>query len=331
MLNKSIPILLLLSLYFIKCADGQDMHFSQFYSSSIYLNPAFAGANACSRVSTVYRNQWSGVSKGYSSTLVSFDHHIRASNLGVGLMLGRDYAGTGNITTTLINPVLAYEGKINRKIGLRFGVQPGFTMSSVNMDNLLFGDQIARGGNVATIEKFPDNVYYFDLAAGLLVYANKYWAGLSFHHLNSPANSYNWNSDESTLSIKYSLHGGHKFLINDEEERTISLAFNYRGQQKFDQLDLGGYYTKDIFTMGIWYRGIPWLKTYKKGYSNKESIAIVLGVKTDRMSIGYSYDFTISRLNISKTHGAHEISLSFQFCNIKNQKRRRIFVDCPSF
>lgn len=306
------------------------MHFSQFYSSSVYLNPAFAGAGVCSRVSTVYRNQWSGVSRGYSSTLVSYDHYISSQNLGVGLMLGRDFAGTGNISTTIVNPVIAYEAKINRKLGLRVGFQPGLGISSINFDNLLFGDQIARGGDIATIEEFPEDIYYFDIAAGILAYANKYWFGLSFYHLNSPIISYYGNS-KTTIPLKYSAHGGHKFLLNDEEEKFISVAFNYRGQQKFDQLDIGAYYTKDMFNIGIWYRGIPWLKAYEKGYSNKESFAIVLGLKTDIMSVGYSYDFTISSLNISNTHGAHELSLSYQFCSLKNQKRRRIFVDCPSF
>ncbi|HRG37682.1 MAG TPA: type IX secretion system membrane protein PorP/SprF, partial [Bacteroidia bacterium] len=46
---------------------GQDTHFTQFYSSSLYLNPAFAGAEVCGRISTTYRNQWPGVAKAYSS------------------------------------------------------------------------------------------------------------------------------------------------------------------------------------------------------------------------------------------------------------------------
>ncbi len=308
---------------------AQDMHFTQFYSSSVYLNPAFVGAGVCSRVSLTHRNQWSGVSEAYSSSLISFDHYIKRHNLGIGLLLGRSVAGTGNLTNTIINPLVAYEVRINRKLGLRFGVQPGFGINSINFDNLLFGDQIARGGNVPTIEELPDNVYYFDVGAGVLAYTHKYWLGVSFYHLNSPINSYD-GSERSTLPIKYSAHGGYKFLLNDEG-KSISTAFNYRGQQKFDQLDIGTYYTREMINIGLWYRGIPWLKAYEKGYSNKESIAIIFGIKTDIMNIGYSYDFTISRLNISSSHGSHEISWSYQFCNLKNQRGRRIFVECPSF
>lgn len=306
------------------------MHFSQFYSSSIYLNPAFAGAGVCGRISTTYRNQWSGISKGYSSALFSYDHYIKAYNLGFGLLLGRDVAGTGDLNTTVINPIVAYEARISRKLGLRFGIQPGLGISSVNFDNLNFGDQIARGGNVPTIEQFPEDAYYFDIGAGVLAYANNYWLGVSFYHLNSPIISFYQNS-KSTLPIKYSAHGGRKFLIGEDEQKSISLAFNYKGQQKFDQLDIGGYYTRDIINIGLWYRGIPWLKAYETGYSNNSSMAIILGIKTDIMSIGYSYDFTISRLNISSTHGAHELSLSYQFCSLKNQRGRRILVYCPSF
>ena len=308
---------------------GQDMHFTQFYSSSVYLNPAFTGAGVCSRVSLTHRNQWSGVSTSYSSTLVSFDHYIKKQNLGIGLIVGKDVAGSGSLSRTIINPLFAYELKVNRKLGIRFGVQPGFAISSINFDELVFGDQIARGGNVSTIESAPQNVYYFDAGAGVLAFAEQYWLGVSFFHLNSPIEAF-YSSNEATLPLKYSLHGGYKFLL-EEEGKSVSLAFNYRGQKKYDQFDIGAYYTKDFFNIGLWYRGIPGMKSYAPGYSNNDAIAIIIGVKTDRMNIGYSYDYTISRLQNSASHGSHEITLSYQLCNISKKRGRRMFVACPSF
>lgn len=326
-------IICLISVFFLD-VKGQDMHFTQFYASSMYLNPAFTGAGVCSRVSATYRNQWPGIKVGYSSQLVSFDHYIRKYNTGVGLLVARDVAGSGDLQRTIINPSFAYEANLSRKLALRFGIQPGVGISSINFNKLLFGDQIARGGkNVPTLEDAPQSVIYFDINTGLLLYATNSWFGVSFFHINEPDESFLGSGDPSTLPVKYSAHGGYKFLLNEDVdiEKSVSIAFNYRGQNKFDQLDIGGYYTRDIFNVGLWYRGIPFFKRYAPGYANNDAISIIAGFKTDIMSFGYSYDFTISRLSNSISNGAHELTVSYQFCQLKKLRKKLIFVPCPSF
>ena len=105
---------------------------------------------------------------------------------------------------------------------------------------------------------------------------------------------------------------------------------HYRAEGKFDQFDIGFYFTEHIFTVGFWYRGIPGLKAYKPGYANNDALAIIAGLQTERIKIGYSYDMTISNLStVSK--GAHEITLSFQLCNPKKRKTRLVLVSCPKF
>lgn len=330
---------LLLGFIFALClttpaVKAQDMHFTQFFSSPLYLNPAFTGANVCSRVSTTYRNQWPGVSKTYRSYLLSADHYIQTANIGVGLLFGNDVAGTGDLSTIVINPLLAYELKVNRKLSMRFGVQPGMGMKSLNFNALLFGDQIARGGNVTTVEVPTQSKTYFDIGAGTLLYTKKYWLGISAYHLTRPDVALMGNGD-GILPIKYSVHGGAKYAFNPKErnlyaQRSISPAFNYRGQREFDQLDVGLYFTQYIINLGVWYRGIPVLKAYQPGYANNDAIAVIIGLKTDRFNIGYSFDYTISKLT-GLTHGAHELTLSYQLCKFKKRKRTRMQVPCPKF
>lgn len=328
-MNKLKYIALVLFLSNLIPVLGQDMHFSQFYASSIYLNPAFAGANVCSRVSLMYRNQWSGVKTGYTTTMASWDHYIKRNNLGLGLLLARDVAGSGSLSTTLVYPTFAYEARIDRKFGIRFGIQPGFGNSSIDFNKLTFGDQIARGGNVATVETAPSSSSYFDVNAGVLAFTGKMWLGFAFSHINSPVESFYGFGEP--LPIKTSVHGGYKFEL-EEGEKSITAAFNYRGQKKFDQLDIGAYYTtREIINIGLWYRGLPFIKSYAPGYANNASIVLILGVKNEVMSVGYSYDFTISRLSHNNSHGSHELTLSYQFCSLRNQRGRRITVECPSF
>ncbi|HSH67259.1 MAG TPA: PorP/SprF family type IX secretion system membrane protein, partial [Bacteroidia bacterium] len=260
------------SFFIILCCSttivhGQDMHFTQFYSSSLYLNPAFAGAEVCGRVSTSYRNQWPGVSKAYRSYLLAGDHYIPDYKLGVGVLFGTDAAGTGDLKTTTISPLVAYEAKMTRELIVRFGVQPGIGIHSISFNKLLFGDQIARGGNVATIEDQTQSKTYFDIGAGMLAYTKNYWIGTSFYHLNKPNESL-IPGHESVLPVRYSVHGGYTYALNEDEKeefkrKSIAAAFHYRGQGNFDQFDIGAYYMQYVFNLGIWYRGLPFLKSYQ--------------------------------------------------------------------
>jgi type IX secretion system PorP/SprF family membrane protein len=335
---KIFKIIILFLLFQAKSVLGQDMHFTQFYASPLYLNPAFTGANVCSRAILVYRNQWPEVKNAYQSYLLSIDHFISKQRIGVGLQCGVDNAGSGALRTTIISPSFAYETKINRTVAVRFGVQPGVTIKSIRFDKLIFGDQISQGGSsgptAATIVETPtQNKAFFDIGAGALIYSSKLWAGASFFHINRPNESL-FANENIYLPLKYSLHGGAKFNLNDGEKdkdlkKSISVVMNYTGQGKFDQIDLGVYYSQYVFTAGIWYRGIPGLKTYKPGYQNNDAISAVIGFQKDRLKIGYSYDLTISQLH-NYTQGAHEVTLSYELCTPKKGVKR-VLISCPKF
>jgi type IX secretion system PorP/SprF family membrane protein len=312
---------------------AQDMHFTQFYASPLYLNPAFTGANVCSRLSFTYRNQWPGISTAYNSYLGSYDHYISKSNIGVGLQFANDVAGTGGLKTTMINPLFAYEATLSRKYSLRFGVQPGITMKSINMNKLTFGDQLARGGDVSTIELPIQSKTFFDLGAGALFYSSNFWIGTSFYHINKPQESL-FGYSNTKLPIRYSVHGGYRFDFNkdksEDTKKLVTAAFNYRGQGNFDQFDIGLYFTRNIFNLGLWYRGIPGLKSYKPGYRNDDAVSIIVGIETAKFNIGYSYDITVSGLN-SVSRGTNELNVSYQMCKLKPKKKKARLIACPKF
>lgn len=332
-MNKFYKAILFIALIAQVNLRGQDMHFSQFYASPLYLNPAFAGADVCGRASLTYRNQWPGIYKTYKSYLFSIDHSFQYHNIGGGLMVASDVAGSGNLRTTLIDPMISYQFQINREVMVRAAIQPGIGIRSIDFNNLVFGDQIGRGGNVPTVETPTVSKMYFDMGAGALVFTKKYWGGFSIYHLNRPDESLT-GADEALLPMRFTLHGGYKYKFDEDEKeeanmKSVTGVFHYRHQNKFDQLDIGAYYTHGIVSFGAWYRGIP-LKHYKPGYLNDDAIALILGFKTKRFNIGYSFDVTISQLS-GLTKGAHEVTLSHQFCKPSKKKKRKLVVPCPKF
>lgn len=314
---------------------SQDMHFTQFYSSSLYLNPAFTGANVCSRFSLTYRDQWPGIQKAYRSYLASYDNFITKYNLGVGVVVGSDVAGTSRLRTTVVNPLAAYELKMTKKMFLRIGVQPGITMKSINYNNLVFGDQIARGGNVATIEDPTETKVYLDIGAGALFYTKTFWAGMAFYHVNKPNETLLGENGTSMLPVKFTIHSGYKIMLESDDkdlskQRSLSPAMNYRVQKEFDQLDIGFYYTRDVVNLGVWYRGLPGFRPYGPGDANQDALALLFGVTKDRFNFGISYDFTISRLTM-RTFGSTELTISYQLCKLNKKKKKPILVPCPKF
>jgi hypothetical protein len=62
----------------------------------------------------------------------------------------------------------------------------------------------------------------------------------------------------------------------------------------------------------------------------QDALIAVVGIETDIMRFGYSYDITVSELTPA-TGGAHELSMTLKFdCKYtKGGKNRRI--PCPTF
>ncbi len=322
-------------LVFVLCIEfalAQDMHFTQFYSSPVYLNPAMTGLNVCSRVTLTYRNQWPGISRAYNSYMLASDTYIPDAKIGVGMLMAHDEAGSGNLMTTIVSPSVAYELRVSQEFGIRFGLQPGMTQRRINYKKLVFGDQIARGGDVPTIEDSKRSRTYFDAGTGIFFYTKQYWGGFALAHLNQPNESL--TGTKARVPVKYTLHGGYSHLLNPDERdearrRSITSVFHYRHQKKFDQFDFGLYYRENVFTAGVWYRGLNLVKKYKRGYQNNDALCLILGLQNKRTSFGYSYDVTISKLAFV-SQGAHEITVSYQLCTRK-KKRVRLTVDCPKF
>jgi type IX secretion system PorP/SprF family membrane protein len=316
--------------------DGQDMQFTQFNAAPLYLNPAFTGATIEHRLATNYRNQWAGIPGHFVNNTFAYDYNLSEFNSGIGFLFAKESAGTGGLGSSEIGLLYSYHFKIDKKIMIQPGVKFNYITRSVDFSKLIFNDQLARGGSGLTSDNITlNNVRYIDVTAGLLIYSASFWGGFSFHHINEPNQSL--TSDESPLYLKFSAHGGFKMDLSKGGRKFLNtsylnLAFHYKSQQNFDQLDIGMYLTREPFTYGIWYRGIPGIKSYE-GELNNDALAIILGYKLIdyNLNIGYSYDITISRL-AADAGGSHELSLIYEVASKKKKRKsKRFFVPCAKF
>src|SRR4051812_10624519 len=83
--NMKNLLLIFVPSFILLSAKAQDLQLTQLFAAPMFVNPAFTGANVCSRVILTSRNQWPGISKPYSTSVASFDHNLYRHHSGIGL------------------------------------------------------------------------------------------------------------------------------------------------------------------------------------------------------------------------------------------------------
>ena len=96
----------------------------------------------------------------------------------------------------------------------------------------------------------------------------------------------------------------------------MALNIIFTQQGTFQQLNMGLNIKKSSLTGGVWYR-------------NKDAFIITLGLESEYIKVGYSYDITISRLSLG-SGGSHEVSMGLNFA-CKPKKKSFRTISCPSF
>ena len=312
---------------------AQDVIFSQYYASSLYLNPAFAGLQPDISLSTNYRIQWNNISP-YKTGQVSLIYPFLNKNKplhehwgGAGLSLFQDNAGIGGGFKTLSgNLNLAYNLQLSKEKHqiLSFGLQGGFIQQTLNPANFEWGSSYTQGINDVDSENANQNLLnatllYPDLSAGIMWYRNNSnsddekkvssYVGISVYHINTPNQSF-IAGNSSPLPRLFKFHGGIKYFVNSRFSVSPNFIIASQGQQyqvnpgfylAYRLIEPGkGLFTSTDFIVGGWYR-------------LKDSFILSAGIASQFISIGLSYDLNNSALRYyTKGKGAYEISLSFR-------------------
>ncbi len=304
---------------------AQDPHFSQFYSNPLYLNPAFAGSTGCGRAAFNARYQWPAVDGDYKTISASYDAQVDAVKGGLGVLLLHDQAGLGTLATTRLSGIYSYQLEVSSNFTIRAALEATYENRRVDRSKLYFGDQIdPRYGFIyPTAENIANpSKSFLDVQAGFIGYTDRLYFGFAAHHLTQPQQNF-LNGPASNLSRKYTGHigamiplGSNRYMVK-EERTVISPNILFMMQNKYLQVNLGVYFQSGPLVAGLWYR-------------NNDAGIAMLGIQKEKFKVGYSYDFTISKLNNNTSAGAHEISIGLNVDCVDKQRNYRM-LDCPAF
>jgi len=320
-MKKTIFIALVLLLPLINMAQ-QRPYYTQYILNNFLINPALAGIENYWDVKTSHRIQWQGVQDAPVTTYLTFQGPLKKQGYasanptsmsapgdnpkapephhGVGFTVINDQ--TGPLNRFAAYGTYAYHRGIAAQTTLSFGVSAGMTNLTLNTSKLNFGNTVidpavGTSGLINTIKP--------DISAGLWLYANNYFVGLSAQQIVPQNIAFSDNKvylTQGKLVPHIFLSAGYRIQVSEDVSLLPSTLLRY-----ISPLPIG----MDI-NAKLMYQDLIW---FGGSYRFKEGYAGMVGFNVNNsINIGYSYDFVTSSLN-TVSRGTHEILIGFQIGN----------------
>jgi type IX secretion system PorP/SprF family membrane protein len=288
--------------------EAQDIYPSQFSSSKLALNPAFAGTSEAWQANFLYRVQYPRSTGSQTTNFFSFDYNFPSQRNSLGLTIQSDrlaVGGGGSFRNLQANALYAYLLPAGEYWRVKMAISAGYGSKNLHYFNLIYGDQLDGYGftGAATQDNLPvfQNIEYLDISSGFLAYNDYAWIGFAAHHLNTPSQDFLGSSFR--IPMRLSGHLGIKIPLNESEKQFISPSAVFRTQAGVHLLDAGVFFETDIFQIGTLYRNVP-IQT-----SSTSVIHLQTGIKHEGFRLVYSYGMVLGGL--SNLGGGHEIGISF--------------------
>jgi len=323
-------LLYIVCMFCIFCAHAQNYHFSQFYSTPLWNNPALTGYIPGSyRIAANFRSQWMGGGSPYLTGSLSTDFRVlkngiaEGNKLGVGLALLSDQSMNGALKQNTIAFSTAYNISLDadniNSFGL--GLHGSYSKRTVDYTNLTFENQFSSTGFNATIpvaEQFSNSKKgHFDVGVGFLF--NQVQENYSFFIGTSAFNllqrKQNIDIEDFKLPVRYTIATGGQTDVG--YAGIVYLSVNHQRQGAAYETTIGGAYgikigeiKKQELDLGLWYR------------VNDAAIPYI-GYQLEGFRAGISYDYTTSSL---KTGGMvrNSFEISFIYQQPDNSELKRL-------
>ncbi len=342
-MKRKITALIIVTLSFFGLS-GQELQFSQYFTTSLYLNPAFASIYVDPSVSINYRkpadnglayNETNQISATMPLLINQSDNTPRA---GMGIMAYSNKSGfegvfqiTGLLASYAHNISL---GSLNTEV-IAIGIQGGYESYKVSYSKLKWGTNYnpyyGYDDNLQTpVTEFDQESMHPILNAGIMYYYNRErnftiynysaFSGFAVTNLNRPDKTFvKTGNAKAPMLFKY--HGGIEFKIKKFNFLPNILAQYQRGNLSSD----AGLYMWYSLTQNNFGSGPSIKLVAGSWYRLRDSFVFLTGINYNSLSIKVSYDlnsnlFYDNDIEYSRNH----IELSIQYSISKDNRVRKI-------
>ena len=326
-------------LFFMIACFGysQDTQFSQYFSASLFLNPAFAGVYNFPSVHMNHKRQLQSVDVINELTQVSFIFPIKPGGPlersigGIGLMAYNERNGINGVfqnSAAFVTYAQNFKFGILSSDIITFAVQAGYENRSLNFSDLSWGSQYnpfyGFDDTLPTpVTEFDDTkgslvvnagfMYYYNPDRNYLLYRYSAFSGFSATNVNGPNKSFNvQNATPEPMLLKY--NGGVEVKFN-KLYVTPSLLFLYLRRNYQFNAGLNFAYSPradryrsrgNQVLFGAWYRF-------------RDSFIFMGGVKMSSLVIRASYDLNsnlfVQERTVDIAQNSFELSIQYHLTN----------------
>jgi len=312
---------------------------SQYFSAPLHLNPAMAGVSYGPRVTLNYRNEWSalgdGFNGGYTTYMAGFDMHIDKIKAGIGALFVGDQVMNNLYGSYKVSLIYAQQIKFNRKMALKIGVQGTYIHTRIKWNELLWSDMInpytGFYNNVSALNPTTEpnagrtSTNTGEFGAGLMFFTPKLYVGFAANNLLRHKESFSATTS-AQAAMRFAFHLGAVLPVKHKKEMLYNIWLSpnvlFVNQGMAFQTQASFLASISFMYFGLGYRNVIF---------NSDAIIGYLGFKKGKFRVGYSYDYTISKL-MNKTGGTHELSFTFNWTgddNSINSKKNKGYTECP--
>jgi len=325
-------LLLFLLVSFSYFAQAQDAIVSQYYASSLFLNPAIAGTENVGNLQFISRNRLGNNVSGYHLHQFSVVFPIMLKNADNSFIISRNgYLGGGGISfynetsgfsselkNTGLLLSLAYSVKLTTKQLLSFGIQGGAVYRTLDDSNLQWGSQYENltgfnSGITPSVTILFERMFLPIFNAGIewryIAAQNSLIpsavAGFAAANINRPYDSFLYTAF-SYIPVLFKFYAGAQIFVG--ENKTISPNVFVLRQRNAYQTNVGCAYNQTFrnaenktFTLqvGSWYR---W----------NDSFIVSFAFLFPKYDVAVSYDFNASSFRYYEAQeGALEVSCKY--------------------
>ncbi len=284
--------------------------YSQWFWNLFAINPAYAGLKPCLEIKTIYRTQWANLEGSPNSGVLTFSTPIYTQRKkmltprqGCGFKFESEKIGPFSMNR--FN--LSYAGHFNftPETRLSIGISAGFKQWVFDKDKTttLVPDPVLQESN---------SFISPDASLGLWWNGENYFISASFNELARSK----W--DDIGTDSRFRMHtffkAGYRKAINDQFTFLpfVLMRIPPKGPVSMDLNLVIDYKNKLGFGLGL---------------RNGDAVnALVLFKFRENFNIGYSFDYSISRL-AKNQYFTHEFSLTYGTCKNKSTSK----TICPLF
>jgi type IX secretion system PorP/SprF family membrane protein len=315
---KKVVLSISLLLISIGSAFSQfDAQVSQYMFHNSSFNPAAVGDGDMIQIVGQHRIQWVGMPNAPQTTVFSINSPFKIGTTlqGLGFKFLND--NVGQFTNRSAHFQYAFKKKLGAGV-LSVGTDLGFISLGFRGDRVRKIPIGEYHQDISTDPEIPQSSVVgmsFDMNLGVFYSTPKFYAGLSYLHLNNPKVTWGDKSEFSQTGSLF-LTGGYNLTLADPKY-VLKPSTLIKTDFSSLQLDLSARVEYDNKYWG----GLS--------YRLQDAVVFLAGINiAGGLSIGYSYDLPTSQMIIASS-GSHEILVMYSFEYVfgkKNSKYKSIRI-----